>query len=58
MRKKELLKLRNLTATSKMMRMADGDQPRQKAEGYPGWIRYYDVYQYGRICAARSWAVC
>ena len=47
MRKKELLKLRNLTATSKMMRMADGDQPRQKAEGYPGWIRYYDVYQYG-----------
>ena len=47
MRKKELLKLRTLTATSKMMQMAGEDQPRQKTEGYPGWIRYYDVYQYG-----------
>lgn len=48
MRKKELLKMRKLTATPGMMRMAAEDQPRKVAGDGPGWRRYYcDAYQYG-----------
>lgn len=47
MRKKELLASRILTATPKMMKLAESDQPVRKAEGYWSGRRFYVTYQYG-----------
>lgn len=47
MRKKELLGLKRLTATSGMMKLAEEDRPVKRAEQYWGGTRFYEVYQYG-----------
>ena len=47
MKKKELLGLKVLKATSKMMRMAERDQPVRKAEDYWGGKHFYVTYQHG-----------
>lgn len=47
MRKKELLKTRRLAATSKMMQLAEADQPGKIAERYWGGTRFHEFYQYG-----------
>lgn len=47
MRKKELLKLRTMNATSKMMQMADADMPQRAAYRSWGGEYVYISYQYG-----------
>lgn len=47
MRKKELLKLRTLNATSKMMQMADLDLPQRTVQRYWNGERVHISYQCG-----------
>ena len=47
MKKKELLASRVLTATPKMMKLAESDQPVRKTGYYWGGTSFYEVYQYG-----------
>lgn len=47
MKKKELLGLKVLKATPKMMQMAGSDQPVRKPGYYWGGPRFYEAYQFG-----------